>query len=79
MNERFNIRAVKLIECLLQTSIVKEGVTEAEIRVGIADGTIFVDMGQGEIRRGKDVLAKFGEIPLPAPDWKILDTTRAPA
>jgi hypothetical protein len=74
MNERFGIRAVKLTECVLQTTTVKD-VSESEFISGIEDGSITVDMAQGEIRRGKDVLAKFGVVELPAPTWKVLVST----
>src|SRR4051812_7002399 len=75
--KQFDLRAVKQTEYLLRVSITKDGVSEEEISVGRANGSIELNFEKHEIRRRStgEVLAKFAEITLPVDVWTILPKT----
>jgi hypothetical protein len=69
--DRFDLRAVKQTEYILKVSVTKAGTTEADVQLGIGDGSLTVDFDTREIRRGAEVWAKFGEVELPSQQWKV--------
>lgn len=72
--KQVDLRAIKLTEHILRASIVKEGISEADVRLGMADKTLVVDMDKYEIRhaRSGELWAKFGDIQLPGATWRIV-------
>jgi hypothetical protein len=78
MSSSFDLRAVKQTEHVLRISPIG-CVTDAEIRLGVADGTFVVDMEKYEIRRRHDgkILAKFADIALPEAVWSVLNEREA--
>jgi len=71
--KQFDLWAFKRTDYILKVSITKDGITEEEIRIGLADGTINIDVEKREIRRRRngELLAKYHDVELPVEAWSI--------